>query len=445
MTKHRYTTCIILLCLLIVINLPITEVKSISIYHSSSLVSPHQFAANTYSNIIYVGGNEPYHYDTIQAAINVALPGDTIYVLDDSSPYYETLTIDKSLNIIGENKNTTFIDARNAGTVIQISSNNVNISGFTIKNSGKDPLYAGISINSNNNRITDTILENNYNAVIYEFSNTNVFSKNKIEQSTSRAIYLRDSTDTIISENIIQHNEIGIHIDRNSRNNIFYANSLVENTEGFLIQQSSANSIYWNIITNSDTAVHIEDSTENDIFDGNLITENNIGLYLNNAERNEIYDENIISDNDIGILLSNAEDNNIHENQISDNTIGIQINSSSHNNIYWNHIEKNNQGISIYDSSSNDLFLNNIIESYQIGIYIEYSSFTKIFYNNFIENYIHSSFIQTLLSFNSWKSNYWDDWQGTGNYKITGDLEWIIPIDTWTKKDTSPSSQPYDI
>ena len=44
---------------------------------------------------LYVGGNGPGNYSTIQEAIDDASDGNTVYVYDDSSPYYENVEVDK--------------------------------------------------------------------------------------------------------------------------------------------------------------------------------------------------------------------------------------------------------------------------------------------------------------------------------------------------------------
>jgi len=86
---------------------------------------------------LYVGGSGANNYTSIQEAIDDAMPGDTIFVYDDSSPYYENLTIDKSIKLIGENRKTTIVDGEGAKNVIRIIANNVSISNFSIRNSSK--------------------------------------------------------------------------------------------------------------------------------------------------------------------------------------------------------------------------------------------------------------------------------------------------------------------
>ncbi|KAA0011596.1 MAG: hypothetical protein FE041_04135, partial [Thermoplasmata archaeon] len=97
-------------------------------------------------DILYVGGSSPSNYTSIQSAINDANDGDTIFVY--SGVYYENVVINKSITLIGENKETTIIDGSNSGDVVNITANGVTIEGFTIRNSR---WHAGIKICYANN------------------------------------------------------------------------------------------------------------------------------------------------------------------------------------------------------------------------------------------------------------------------------------------------------
>ena len=109
-------------------------------------------------NTLYVGGDGPGNYSKIQDAIDDAVDGDTVFVYDDSSPYYENVVVDKRIILIGENKNTTIIDGNEGADTININSGNVNISGFTIKNGS-----AGIRIENLPSYDNNVI----YNNIIY--------------------------------------------------------------------------------------------------------------------------------------------------------------------------------------------------------------------------------------------------------------------------------------
>ena len=100
-----------------------------------SLITISQIDTATAQNTIYVK-NEGADFTSIQNAINNATEGDTIYVY--SGTYYENITINKTITLIGENKNTTIIDAEGKENAVNITADYVNMSGFTVTNCGPD-------------------------------------------------------------------------------------------------------------------------------------------------------------------------------------------------------------------------------------------------------------------------------------------------------------------
>jgi len=96
---------------------------------------------------LYVGGSGPNNYTKIQDAIDNASNGDTVFVYNGT--YNEGLNVNKSIDLIGEDKNTTIIKGSNWGLVVFISADYVIFSNFTIQN--QNPYYSssGIMLNSN--------------------------------------------------------------------------------------------------------------------------------------------------------------------------------------------------------------------------------------------------------------------------------------------------------
>jgi len=131
---------------------------------------------------LYVGGSGSGNYTTIQSAIDVANPGDTVFVY--SGIYYENVFIDKNdITLVGEDKNTTIIDASNgAGNGIFIyNCDYVNVTRFTIRNAqpygGPSQQGNGVYIlaysmgergeTANDNSLIDCIICNNSNCGVH--------------------------------------------------------------------------------------------------------------------------------------------------------------------------------------------------------------------------------------------------------------------------------------
>jgi parallel beta-helix repeat protein len=241
-----------------------------------------------HGDTFYVGGSGPGNYTRIQDAIDNASDGDTVFVYDDSSPYYENIIINKSLNFIGEDRDSTLIDGMASGnSCIEVIANNVHISNFTIQNA----LYtnnAGIWIRNGshnvifNNNIFDSdygvhifgkgahdvtfnnIIKDNYfyncsEGICVSFSFGDVLSNNKIYNSfykhtASVGIQDFDSINTIIENNDMRNNGNGIIAD-GSKNLRILSNNIKENMIGIGLYCSSnvtisKNNIYSNKIFN---------------------------------------------------------------------------------------------------------------------------------------------------------------------------------------------------
>ncbi|MCK5112757.1 MAG: right-handed parallel beta-helix repeat-containing protein, partial [Thermoplasmatales archaeon] len=195
-------------------------------------------------NTIYVDDSGGADYTSIQAAIDAASSGDTVYVY--SGTYNENVVISKNLTLTGENKDTTIIDGgKNGHTLYAYGtlSNKIetHISGFTIRNAG------GLG----------------YDCIALSYVNTGNINNNKIMNSDeSDGIQLDHCNDVTISDNTVSNNEgSGVSLTL-SDNNIIHNNVIQSNQKGMYIYYfSNSNEIYENTITgNSQYGVHIVQS-----------------------------------------------------------------------------------------------------------------------------------------------------------------------------------------
>jgi parallel beta-helix repeat protein len=96
----------------------------------------------------------PDDYPTIQEAINHANAGDTVFVRNGT--YYEHVCVNKTVSIAGQDRNTTTIDGNQTGTVVTVTADNVNISGFTVQNG-----EAGLDLAGDGNTVTSNMFSSN--------------------------------------------------------------------------------------------------------------------------------------------------------------------------------------------------------------------------------------------------------------------------------------------
>jgi len=163
------------------------------------------------SNTLYVGGTGEGNYTSIQDAIDNANDEDTVFVYDDSSPYNEHIIVDKSINLIGEDKNTTIIDGGFlGGIIVKIEDIGIYLSEFTIQNSGNHPPNKsgyGIEINNHETHIYGNIIKNCWFGIYLNRGN-NIIEDNKIVHNTY-GIFIENigGFDNLIINNIIAHNK----------------------------------------------------------------------------------------------------------------------------------------------------------------------------------------------------------------------------------------------
>ena len=165
-------------------------------------------------SILYVGGSGPGNYSNIQDAIDNASDGDTIFVFNGT--YIGYVVINKSIDLIGEDKNSTIIIGYFAFT-ISIVTDWVNVSGFYFLSNAR--FGEGVRIDSSNSSFCNNIVNIPNDRVRINGYN-NIFSDNIVY---GESIYLTGNRNTI-SGNIISNNFYGIFLTY-ACNNIISNNS----------------------------------------------------------------------------------------------------------------------------------------------------------------------------------------------------------------------------
>ncbi len=261
---------------------------------------------------LYVGGSGPGNYTRIQDAIDNASDGDTVFVYNGT--YYEDVVVNKSISLIGEDKNTTVIIYEYEWFVVSITADYVNISGFKIQYSYEGD---GISVYSNNNNISNNIISYHLDGIYLKNSNHNIIMNNEFS-SNWNCIYLISSEGNLIINNTLMNNSHGL-ILRKSYNNTLIENKLYYDAmcTTFLIQYSNNNVIKNNTILRGQS-IWLWGSNNNTI-SGNTVEQCRYGIYLmNGSNDNTIFSNCLISNFYYGIKCGG--DNKIYHNNFINNT-----------------------------------------------------------------------------------------------------------------------------
>jgi parallel beta-helix repeat protein len=186
--------------------------------------------------------NTTFNYDTIRAAINASqtLDGHTIHV--DAGTYSEYVAVNKSLTLVGENRETTIIDGGYAQDVVFVTANNTSIKSFTIRHSGCGCAgYSGITIqDSYNGSIIGNTMRDNGHGIHLLDSGGYTISCNTFTNNTWGGIELESSQGNNVTGNDIRKNEWGIRVVT-SQDNMFYHNNIVNNTYQTYLYESPSN------------------------------------------------------------------------------------------------------------------------------------------------------------------------------------------------------------
>jgi len=395
----------------------------------------------------------PDDYPTIQQAVDNASDGNTIFVR--SEIYHENIKIDnKDLTVEGEDRDTAIIDGGGSGDCVRVSSADVNISGFTIKNAGNYGVYA-YSSDLNINKATirnsgkdaihfysgkslilrDSILENCGGGLIYDYyaKGNAAIERNIIRNNTGSGlyVYLYGSYGTryeaAINENIIINNtEYGIKCDHYSSyyiDSIEMKNNTIEkcgNDGVFIEGAGDVNITNLTIEDAGDDGLYAECSHNMTMKNSTVKNSGDGGVYLSGPFTPILINNTIIDSGGYGIYLSisstTKNPGKLINNVLTKNKYGFSITGTSIESYYqdidtsntingkpiYYHVEEENEvfdnirvGYLALISCKNIMAENLELTNNGQGVLMVNTSDSEIYFNNCSNNedgiYLHSS------------------------------------------------------
>ena len=193
--------------------------------------------ANPVTWTVATSGSADFH--SIQAAVNSANAGDTIVV--KSGTYLETVTIGKSLTLVGNGPGKTFIEGTSSAGAVTINSGNIGIFNFSISNVPQIMSPAVTISGVSGVTVANNTISGSQTGIAFTSASNNIVANNTLISDGYAVSLDMSSYGNTFYQNNITENTIGVYLFL-SYNNTFYHNTFSKNTmQVLLIGQQSNN------------------------------------------------------------------------------------------------------------------------------------------------------------------------------------------------------------
>lgn len=342
-------------------------------------------------------------YDSLQAAVDAADPGDTVVI---TGRFDERVTVDTpNLTVTSAPGTRALLNGTGEGDVLTLNGANATLRGVWVANSGFDPAGndAGIWVNATgaviqNVRVTEVtfgIWVDGVNDV--RLVNNTIVGRERIETVANRGngIQLWKTDGTTVADNRIT----------DVRDGIYYS---------------------W-----------VSDTTAS----GNVVWDVRYGVHYMYSDHNRLLN-NTVFDNDVGYALMMSEDIRVDGNTAVNNTgtsgHGLLLKRIDHSTVTNNSLVGNGNGVFVYNAMNNTI-AGNLVLANDVGVHLTAGSFDeRVYDNSFIDNRedLYAVTSTTQVRWNTSESgNYWsqartsdvnDDGVSELRYRPAGVVEQLV-------------------
>ncbi len=216
----------------------------------------------------------PDQYKTIHEAVEKALPGDTVLVMEGR--YHENVLITKTITVKSDKgPDLTAVNALDISEPVfkVLDADGAAVVGFTVKGSGVAGIYFH---NADNGMILDNKTTENRNGIYLVSSNNNALTNNVASSNEQTGIYLELSNDNTLKKNIADSNkEKGIFLNASNSNKLLYNSASRNEWNGVLFWSSNGNTVQGNKVLRNTYSIILSNS------EGNILSDNSTWTNFN--------------------------------------------------------------------------------------------------------------------------------------------------------------------
>ena len=393
-------------------------------------------------------------YSTIQEAINAPETMDGHEIFAASGIYYEHVTINKSLSLVGENRDTTIIDGKGAGTVVYVTADNVEIRNFTIQN-GISSLWLDRSQNS---KIIGNTLQIGYYGIRLHHSRNVEVTDNNVNKYTKFGVELYLSGNSKLRNNKMTDNKYNFRVDGTSISDFINAIDTSNTVNGkpvrYLINQhnvtidsSTFQELGYLALVNSTNIkvqnLSVQDNAQGVLFAftanstiSNVNAKNNWdGIYVAHSQNILVSYNNANRNFDYGIKFFNSSHSLAFGNNVDNNGwAGIGLFRSPNSTVDGNEANFNTYNLHLVYTNNSVITRNNAqSKPYGYSIAVYYSHNNVIYHNMFVNRllYVETRNWTRFTPRNSWdnslEGNFWSSYRGVdADQDGIGDTAYVI-------------------
>jgi len=387
-------------------------------------------------------------YATIQEAIDASETLSGHQILVSPGIYYESVTLNKSVSLVGEAKDTTIIDGKGASRIIYVTANNVEVRSFIIQN-GTFGLWLH---NSDNSKIIDnTLQDGSYGIRLLNSRNTLVVG-NTVRRYSFFGVELDSSGNSTLRNNIIQDNRYNLGVDGKSlfdfTNDIDTSNTIngkpvryLKNENDLTIDTGFPEIGYLGVVNSAN--IIVEDLDFQDNVQGVLFafvkdsTVRNVnakgnwnGIYVTHSTNISVTENNANQNFDYGIKFFNSSKSLAIGNNVDNNGWGgIGIFGSPYSTITGNKVSYNSYNLHVVFTNNSVITENTSMKKaggYSVAMYYSHNNYI---YHNTLENTLLYTETRNGTRFtpaNNWdnglEGNHWTTYGGAdANFDGLGD------------------------